>query len=328
MSVVWRFARLGIASASSRSLFRALRHPRVGLLPLGPLRDGFSVFWLFAFLLVVLFQSAFLLALLVPLTQFGLTSSSSSVGCRCTFSRPLCGIRRPVLRVAVLFRLVFWAGCVALNTHIFPLPLLLPPPLLPPLLSRPLLLSRAGCDALNTQSCSLALFLFSLFPCFRVLFCLFSLSFSFSPFFSFVFFSFFSLSFSLFPFSSRYLVFFLFARLGMACFFFWLFTFASSSRFRSVFALFRVVALVGDPKPGSLVFLVCFRGFPTWGLSVFFCFRLLCFVFCWGLRPHGGVCVPSSRFTDLPWNQPLDLAAGCNQEPRPTKLPDCTGSRA
>ena len=150
-----------MASASSRSLFRAFRHPRVGLLPLGPLRDGFSVFWLFAFFLVVLFQSDFLLALLVPLTQFGLASSSSSVGCRCTFSRPLCGIRRPLLRVAVLFLLVFWAGTFC------PLPLLLPPPLLPPLLSRPLLLSRAGCDALNTQSCSLALFLFSLFPCFR-----------------------------------------------------------------------------------------------------------------------------------------------------------------
>ena len=44
-----------------------------------------------------------------------------------------------------------------------------------------------------------------------------------------------------------------------------------------------------------------------------------------GVRAKRGpppVCVCVCRVPDLPWNQP------CNQEPRPTKLPDCTRSRA
>ena len=291
-------------SASPRSLFRAFRHPRVGLLPLGPLRDGFSVFWLFAFFLVVLFQSDFLLALLVPLTQFGLSSSSSSVGCRCTFSRPLCGVRCPLLRVTVLFLLVFWAGCVALNTHIFLLPLLLPPPLLPPLLSRPLLLSRACCDALNTQSCSLALLLSFSFLCSLV----FGFSFvSFlSPFLSLFAFLFLSFIFFLLSLSLLFSLSFFFVlpralplrpfRDGLL--FFWLFTFRGVRRLRGLgrsFALFRVVALVGDPKPGSLVFIVSCLGFcpriPNLGPFCFLWFLLALFRFLLGSSPvRGRVC--------------------------------------
>ena len=152
-------------------------------------------------------------------------------------------------------------------------------------------------------SCSLSLFSV---PLFSVFFCLFSLSFSFSLFsllfvLSFLFFSFLFFLSSLSPFllffCSRYLVFFLFARLGMAC---------SSSgvhlrgvrRLRGLgrfFALLRVVALVGEPKSGSLVFLVSCLGFrpriPNLGPFCFLLFSLALFRFLLGSLPlRGRVC--------------------------------------
>ena len=95
-------------------------------------------------------------------------------------------------------------------------------------------------------------------------------------------------SLSFFPFfffpSLGYFLYFLFARLGMACS-----SSASlpsrplsSTRSRSFFALVGVVAL-GDPKPGFPVVLVSCLGFargdPTWGLSVSFGFPCsVCFL--------------------------------------------------
>ena len=139
------------------------------------------------------------------------------------------------------------AGCGALNTH--PDPFFFPP---------------GGCDALNTLL-SLSLFL-SLSVSVSL-----SLSFSRS-------------SLSFFPFfffpSLGYFLYFLFARLGMACS-----SSASlpsrplsSTRSRSFFALVGVVAL-GDPKPGFPVVLVSCLGFcprrPNLGPFCFFWVPLL-----------------------------------------------------
>ena len=69
------------------------RQPRgVVLLP-GPLRDGFLVFCLFAFVLSFFFFLVFVaLALFFFLPQVGLTSTSSSAALRCACSWPLCGM--------------------------------------------------------------------------------------------------------------------------------------------------------------------------------------------------------------------------------------------
>ena len=68
VSVFWFFARLGMASPSSRSLLAAFRDPRVRPPPLRPLRDGLVVLASFTFLLVFVFLSVYLFLLLVFLT--------------------------------------------------------------------------------------------------------------------------------------------------------------------------------------------------------------------------------------------------------------------
>ena len=103
MPVFWFFARLGMASPSSRSLPAAFRDPRVGPPPVRPLRDGLVVLALFTFFLVVVFVSVFLFLLLLPhvvwldvffpfrcyfvfvllAPVWDSSSSSSSFGCVC-----------------------------------------------------------------------------------------------------------------------------------------------------------------------------------------------------------------------------------------------------
>ena len=113
--------------------------------------------------------------------------------------------------------------------------------------------------------------------------------------------------------------------------------FSLSTRFRRVSGLFADFALGRDPQVLPAV---------TQREAFLFLFFLAPFVFCGGLRPvlgrvflpersvmnhlplmEGRVCVRSVRFTLTP---PAGGRGGlaCNQEPRPTKLPDCSGSRA
>ena len=100
-SVFLFFARLGMASSSSRSLLPGVPDLRVRPPSLGPLRDGLLVFALFTILLVVFFLPVYLFLLLALLTHFCLTSSSPSVAISCSSCWPPCGVRRPPPRALV-----------------------------------------------------------------------------------------------------------------------------------------------------------------------------------------------------------------------------------